>query len=123
MSPTATAFHTAPGSKAAHGKSPLATTRPDMREFAALKGTAQDRERVTVLYDRGAPMLHMRFSQLDMPDPKAIVDNVKSRPSTVFVEEVAAIKRSKSIHESAEDPFIDLDVLQHIVLGIVWQTP
>ncbi|KAH8833747.1 hypothetical protein DL96DRAFT_1703394 [Flagelloscypha sp. PMI_526] len=91
MSPTATAFHSA---KPAHGRSPLASNppanAPQMREFSTLRDGAgpRARERVTVHFHKDtAPVLEMRFSQLDMPEPDTIVERVKSRPNSVFQKE------------------------------------
>lgn len=40
------------------------------------------RQRVAVRYHKGTPLLHLRFSTLDMPSPATIVEEIKSRPQS-----------------------------------------
>jgi hypothetical protein len=51
---------------------------PDMAHFTAENG----RQRVAVRYHQGTPLLHLRFSTLDMPSPATIVEDIKSRPQS-----------------------------------------
>ncbi|KAJ7121108.1 hypothetical protein C8R44DRAFT_981935 [Mycena epipterygia] len=68
---------------------------PSMADFAQLKrdvtlssphsnangnGLVRPRQRVTVHINSGAPTLHMRFSDLEMPSPAVIAESVKARP-------------------------------------------
>ncbi|KAF8960898.1 hypothetical protein BDZ97DRAFT_1921786 [Flammula alnicola] len=107
LSPTATAFHAAPRAPAnfdSKFKDSSLTNRPHyltwtqrqsqltiqsglpgMRDFASIK-EKQIKQRVTVYYREGAPILHMRFSTLNLPSPAVIVESVASRPQSEWIE-------------------------------------
>ncbi|KAJ7216372.1 hypothetical protein GGX14DRAFT_604502, partial [Mycena pura] len=120
LSPTANEFYTAPRA----GRSAGPTRRlsegnlppmPAMTEFAQVKreatmtrartadaGVARPRQRVTVQYAGGAPTLHMRFSELEMPSPAIIAESIKSRPiSSTWV----SIARSSRYAPSSNPSF------------------
>ncbi|KAF8186333.1 hypothetical protein BJ912DRAFT_813541, partial [Pholiota molesta] len=107
LSPTAREFHAIPNAKAASipyiteksdlSKRPhyltwtqrqsqmLQTGLPGMQNFANIK-EAREKQRVTVLYNQGTPRLVMRFSTLDVPSPAVIVEKVKNRPQSEWLE-------------------------------------
>ncbi|KAF9045529.1 hypothetical protein BJ165DRAFT_1477986 [Panaeolus papilionaceus] len=61
---------------------------PTMDQFVSLKEKVS-RQRVTVLYNGGAPTLHMRFSTLDVLNPENLVsDKLSSRAPSSWDEEV-----------------------------------
>ncbi|PPR05932.1 hypothetical protein CVT24_006654 [Panaeolus cyanescens] len=61
--------------------------QPTMEQFISLKEKASQ-QRVTVLYNGGAPTLHMRFSTLDVLNPDMITDKLSSRAPSTWDEEV-----------------------------------
>jgi len=60
---------------------------PGTSRFPSIKQTSTNKQRVTVLYDvhGGPPLLHMRFSALDVPSPSLIADGVQSHPAGTFL--------------------------------------
>ena len=87
LSPKPTSFHTAAQQASdIHEKSATYDTLPtpglpDMAHFSNIR--AEDgRQRVAVRYQQGKPLLHLRFSTLDMPSPATIVEEIKSRPQS-----------------------------------------
>ncbi|KAF8153071.1 hypothetical protein B0H34DRAFT_800323 [Crassisporium funariophilum] len=86
LSPKATTFHAnqqrPPHYRKSQTMKQLAPAGlPGMAHFADVKAV-NTRQRVTVLYNDGAPTLHMRFSMLDVPSPALIVERIKSRPQS-----------------------------------------
>lgn len=84
LSPKATTFHAAQQASDIHEKSPAHTTLtpgglPGMAHFANVRAQ-NGRQRVTVRYDQGTPLLHIRLSMLDIPSPSTMVKEIKKRP-------------------------------------------
>lgn len=86
LSPKATSFHIA--QQASEKREESATYRtlpptglPDMAHFADIRAE-NNHQRVAVRYHKGTPLLHLRFSTLDMPSPGTIAEEVKSRPQS-----------------------------------------
>lgn len=78
LSPRATSFHAAQQDSDRQVPSP---GLPGMTHFANIKAE-NSRQRVAVRYHKGTPLLHLRFSTLDMPSPATIVEDIKSRPQS-----------------------------------------
>ena len=53
-----------------------------MTNFARVSEEEDNSQRVAVRYYKGTPLLHLRFSTLDMPSPATIADDIESRPQT-----------------------------------------
>jgi hypothetical protein len=88
LSPKATSFHAAQQASD-NQEEPATLTTPvlpasDMAQFSNVKAE-NSRERVAVRYHKGTPLLHLRFSTLDMPSPATIVEEIKSRPQSEWV--------------------------------------
>lgn len=102
LTPTAGAFHSAPraaittrsppGIKVPHYQThsqrhPLSNVQflgvPDMSQFASATEMSTNNQRVTVLYDvdGGPPLLHMRFSTLDVPSPSLLANGAQTHPA------------------------------------------
>ena len=86
LSPRATSFHAARQDSdkqeepATYGTLPTSGLN-DMTHFANVRAESS-RQRVAVRYHKGTPLLHLRFSTLDMPSPATIVEEIKSRPQS-----------------------------------------
>jgi hypothetical protein len=55
-----------------------------MAHFAKVRAESS-RQRVAVRYHKGTPLLHLRFSTLDMPSPTTFVEEIKSRPQSEWI--------------------------------------
>ena len=88
LSPKATFFHASSFHTAKQAsdlpEGSYSAGLPDMEHFANVKAE-NSRQRVAVRYHKGTPLLHLRFSTLDMPSPGTIVENFKSRPQSEWV--------------------------------------
>ena len=101
LTPTAGTFHSAPraaktrspGIKVPHYRTysqrhPLSNVQflgiPDTSQFAS---ATTNNQRVTVLYDDhgGPPLLHMRFSNLDVPSPSLLANGAQIRPASTYL--------------------------------------
>jgi hypothetical protein len=86
LSPKATTFHVAQHPSDTQENSATYRTLPtpglpDMAHFADLRAE-NGHQRVAVRYHQGTPLLHLRFSTLDMPSPANIVEEIKARPQS-----------------------------------------
>lgn len=84
LSPKATFFHTAQQVSDIHEKSAATLPIPGLPDMAHFANTRAENghQRVAVRYNQGTPLLHLRFSTLDMPSPATIVEEIKSRPQS-----------------------------------------
>jgi hypothetical protein len=83
LSPKATSFHAAQKVSDTQ-EEPDTPGLPGMAHFANVRAQ-NNRERVAVRYHKGTPLLHLRFSTLDMPSPATIAEEIKSRPQSDWV--------------------------------------
>lgn len=106
LTPTATQFHTNP--RALDAQQRAETGLNGMAQLRSFKD--KDHDRVTIHYEKqGAPSLHMRFSALDLPSPRIIVEKVKSQlPSPEWTKKVRASSYYPSSEYTAD---VDPDVV------------
>ena len=53
--------------------------------FSTQPPKPRDEERVTVLFTKGKPVLHLRLSDLELPSPVVFADEIKTRPNLDWV--------------------------------------
>ena len=86
LSPKATSFHASQQASDIQEKSatPPTSGLPDITHFANIRAE-NSHQRVAVRYHKGTPLLHLRFSTLDMPSPGTIAEEIKSRPQSEWI--------------------------------------
>jgi len=106
LSPKATAFHAvqqASGTSATY-RTLTNAGLPGMAHFANVKAQ-NGRQRVTIRYDRGTPLLDVRFSTLDIPNPPTMVEGIKARPQSEW--DAHLFQPQPSFHQSSKSVFRD----------------
>ncbi|KAG5640815.1 hypothetical protein DXG03_006941 [Asterophora parasitica] len=111
LTPTATAFHAT--ARASLGPS---SGLPGMRQFAdvkrganALHTSEKPSQRVTVHFANGTPMLHLRFSALEIPTPEAFkAKSLSPRPTSEWVPVSRPVSlRPVYLADSRHNSFVD----------------